>query len=76
MIPTKAMLLLVALPSIASAGAPSPLSPVEPRVNGLLAADRVHTSFNVGEHSAEGLTLSWKVTSPGLAKKLGKLLIV
>ena len=75
------MFLLVALPSVALAGgmagppsAASLLSPIEPRVNGLLAADRVHTSFNVGAHSAEGITLSWHVNAN--ASALGRELKV
>jgi alpha-L-rhamnosidase len=65
------MLLLLATGALTAAAAqaatPSLLLPIEPRVNGLLAADRVHTSFNVGAHSDEGLTLSWHVQADASA---------
>jgi hypothetical protein len=64
------LLTVAALPTAAAlAATPSLFLPVEPRVNGLLAADRVHTSFNVGAHSAEGLTISWRVQADTSALK-------
>ena len=60
------MLLLGALllPSMTAAGTPSLLSPIEPRVNGLLATDRAHASFNLAAHSDQGITLGPDVAIP------------
>jgi hypothetical protein len=50
---TYHMLLFVTFPAIVLAGLPSLLSPIEPRVNGLLAWDRLHTSFNAADRSQD-----------------------